>query len=158
MFITYLQLTHHENEAHVKSKVKSNLKKTPSKRRPIYSSDSSSSSDLEEIDEEEVLDATQYITPKIINNPNCPESFNTFWNLSAIGYDKRRHFVAPHFGLSVIQAQIDLGMEDLVDKEFCAWALAFEELETRHSIGRAKTSKLKVGVRNTMEALQKNVL
>ena len=122
--------------------------KKQKKSKPVDSAPASESE--EEIEE----DTEDYITPTAILDPKCPEIFHTFWNLTGLGYDKRRKFVAPHFPLSALQAQEDLGIDDLVSSEFVVWARAYQDLASQHALGELKSTKLEVGTRNSLAALQ----
>ena len=155
LFPTLGQLQEHEKihnpTSGKKTRSRTKSKTRHSSRHPSNSSTSASESDTED---NEGLNESQYMTPEIILDPTCPDIFLTYWHLSARGYDKRRHFASPHFTESVRQAEVDLAFDNIPEREFLAWARAYSELSTRSALGRIQTAKLKIGVRNTLEALQ----
>ena len=141
-----------EEVLQAQEKLRKEKEEKEKKEKKSKSADSSRTSESEdEIHEETTED---FITPSTILDPKCPESFRIFWNLTGLGYDKRRQFVAPHFPFSALQAQEELGMDELVTAEFVAWAKAYQDLAAQHALGELKSTKLEIGVRNSLAALQ----
>ena len=97
----------------------------------------------------------EYMTPRALSDPNIPDSFHVFWNLKAKDAQKRTRFPAPRFSPSIEHAEKELSFPDIAEREFLAYARAYHALAQRTTIGDyVKTRKLKIELKNSMEALQ----
>ena len=158
LFSTYQQLITHESDEHTPTP-KLSTKKSKRKHRISTTGYSSSSTDSSTDSSSSTSSPdpnnrqhSLYVTPSIILEEGCPDKYHVFWNLRAT--DKKKCFVAPHFTRSIEPAEVTLGFPNIAQKEFLCWAKAYTDLSARHSVGRIENTKLKLGVRNTLQYLQ----
>ena len=121
--------------------------KISSKEKTSNNSASSSSSE-----EEEYVPLSEYITPTVLSEPNCPPNLKKFNKLRS--YDKKE-LVAPHFTVSALQAQDDLGIDDLLSQELVCWGKAYETLQNQDALGRLSSKPREIGTGNSVQNLQR---